>query len=294
MDAILSHARQKNVGIILWVIWKSLEDQLDAALDRFEKWGVKGLKIDFMQRDDQAVINFYHRVTREAARRKMLVDYHGGIRPVLMTRTWPNLINVEGVRGLEWNKWSAHTHPEHDVTLPFTRMFLGPMDYTPGAMVNAPRESFAQVFARPMSQGTRCHQLAMYVVYEAPLQMLADSPTNYEREPDAMAFLSAVPTVWDETRALDGTIADYVVVARRRGSDWYVGAMTDWSPRDLEIDLSFLPAGRYTMESWEDGMNATRRGEDMRRRTSEVTGGAKIKVHLAPGGGWVAKVVGLR
>ena len=268
MDALMAHAREKNVGVILWVVWKSLEDQLDVALDRWQKWGVKGLKIDFMQRDDQAVINFYHRVNREAAKRKMLTDYHGGIRSVLMTRTWPNLINVEGVRGMEWSKWSAHTHPEHDVTLPFTRMFLGPMDYTPGAMVNAARGSFAPLFSRPMSQGTRCHQLAMYVVFEAPLQMLADSPTNYAREPDAMAFLSAVPTTWDETRALDGRIADYVVVARRSGADWYVGAMTDWTARDLEVDLSFLPAGKYTLESWEDGLNANRRGEDTRRRTS--------------------------
>ncbi len=290
MDALMAYAREKKVGVILWVIWKSLEDQLDAALDRFEKWGVQGLKIDFMQRDDQAVIDFYHRVTREAAKRKMLVDYHGGIRAALMTRTWPNLINVEGVRGMEWSKWSSHTHPEHDVTLPFTRMFLGPMDYTPGAMINAPRGTFAAINSRPMSQGTRCHQLAMYVVFEAPLQMLADSPTNYEREPDAMAFLSAVPTVWDETRALDGRIADYVVVARRSGSTWYVGAMTDWTERDLEIDLSFLPAGSYTLESWEDGVNANRRGEDTRRRSTQVTSGTKVKVHLAEGGGWAARI----
>jgi alpha-glucosidase len=294
MDALMAHAREKNVGVILWVVWKSLEDQLDVALDRWQQWGVKGLKIDFMQRDDQAVINFYHRVNREAAKRKMLTDYHGGIRSVLMTRTWPNLVNVEGVRGMEWSKWSTHTHPEHDLTLPFTRMFLGPMDYTPGAMVNAARGSFAPVFSRPMSQGTRCHQLAMYVVFEAPLQMLADSPTNYAREPDAMAFLSTVPTTWDETRALDGRIADYVVVARRGGADWYVGAMTDWTARDLEVDLSFLPVGKYTLETWEDGLNANRRGEDTRRRSSQVTNGTKVKVHLAEGGGWAARITPVR
>jgi alpha-glucosidase len=220
----------------------------------------------------------------------MLVDYHGGIRPALMTRTWPNLITTEGVRGMEWSKWSAHTHPEHDVTLPFTRMFLGPMDYTPGAMVNAARGSFAPLFSHPMSQGTRCHQLAMYVVFESPLQMLADSPSHYEREPDAMAFLGPVPTVWDETRVIDGRIADFVVVARRSGSTWYVGAMTDWSPRDLEIDLSFLPVGRLRLESWEDGPNADRRGDDMRRRSAEVAAGSRVRVHLAEGGGWVARI----
>jgi alpha-glucosidase len=191
---------------------------------------------------------------------------------------------------MEWSKWSTHVHPEHDVTLPFTRMFLGPMDYTPGAMVNAARNSFAPLFSRPMSQGTRCHQLAMYVVFESPLQMLADSPTNYEREPDAMALLDTVPTTWDETRVLDGRIADFVVVARRSGKTWYVGAMTDWSPRDLELDLSFLATGRYRMESWEDGPNADRRGEDTRRRSTEVTGGSRVKVHLAEGGGWVARI----
>jgi alpha-glucosidase len=294
MEAITAHARRRNVGIILWVIWKSLEDQLDAALDRFERWGIKGLKIDFMQRDDQAVINFYHRVTREAARRKMLVDYHGGIRPALMTRTWPNLITTEGVRGMEWSKWSAHVHPEHDVTIPFTRMLLGPMDYTPGAMVNAPRGSFAPVFTRPMSQGTRCHQLAMYVVYESPLQMLADSPTLYAREPEAMAWLSAVPTAWDETRVLDARVADYAIVARRSGTEWYVGAMTDWTAREFDLDLSFLPAGTFTMESWEDGANANRRGEDTRRRSQQVTSGSRVRIRLAEGGGWAARLTPAR
>lgn len=220
LDAIMGHARAKGVGIILWVIWKTLDDQLEAALDRFERWGVAGLKVDFMQRDDQPVIDFYHRICREAAKRRMLVNFHGSLRPALLARTWPNLLTTEGVRGLEWSKWSAHAHPEHSVTLPFTRMLLGPMDYTPGAMVNAAREDFVPLFSRPMSQGTRAHQLAMAVVYESPLQMLADSPSNYAREPETMAFLGPVPTVWDETRVLDARLADYVVVARRSGDAW--------------------------------------------------------------------------
>ena len=192
IEELVAYGKQKHVGIILWMVWKTLDDQFEPAFNQFEKWGVKGLKVDFMQRDDQPVINFYHKVCREAARRKMLVDFHGAIRPATMTRTWPNLINTEGVRGLEQNKWSKYANPEHNVTLPFTRMFLGPMDYTPGAMVNSGSEkNFAAIFDRPMSLGTRCHQLAMYVVYESPLQMLADSPSRYLREPEVMEFLAS-------------------------------------------------------------------------------------------------------
>ena len=290
MAALSAYARERNVGLILWVVWKTLDAQLEPALDQFERWGIKGIKVDFMQRDDQPVVAFYHRVSRAAARRRMLVDFHGAIRPALMTRTWPNLVTTEGVRGLEWSKWSRHTHPEHDVTLPFTRMFLGPMDYTPGAMVNASRNSFVHIFDRPMSQGTRCHQLAMYVVFESPLQMLADSPSNYLREADAMEFLSAVPVVWDETRVLDGRIGDYVVVARRSGRDWYVGAMTDWTARELEIDLSFLPAGAFRMDAYQDGVNAERRGEDYRRVQDQVTSASRLTIRLAEGGGWAARL----
>jgi alpha-glucosidase len=290
MEALTAYAREKNVGIILWLVWKTFDDKLDQALDRFEKWGIKGLKVDFMQRDDQPLINFYHKVSREAAKRHMLVDFHGAQKPATMTRTWPNLISTEGVRGLEWDKWSDSTNPEHDVTLPFTRMFLGPMDYTPGAMVNATKKSFAHIFETPMSMGTRCHQLAMYVVFESPLQMLADSPSNYLREPEAMEFLGPVPTTWDETRVLDGKIGDYVAVARRHGSDWYVGAMTDWTPRDLEIDLSFLPEGSFELDAYADGINADRWASDYARAKSEVDRTRRLKVHLAEGGGWAARL----
>jgi alpha-glucosidase len=292
IEELVAYGKQKNVGVILWMVWKTLDDQFEPAFNQFEKWGVKGLKVDFMQRDDQPVMNFYHKVCREAARRKMLVDYHGGIRPALMTRTWPNLITTEGVRGLEQNKWSKYSNPEHNVTLPFTRMFVGPMDYTPGAMVNSGRErNFAAVFDRPMSLGTRCHQLAMYVVYESPLQMLADSPSHYLREPEVMEFLGPVPTVWDETRVLDARIGDYVVVARRHGREWYVGAMTDWTARDFEIDFSFLPVGRFEMESYQDGANASRYGSDYRKIKSQVNRTTKLKVRLAEGGGWAARII---
>ena len=291
MQELTAYAKKNNVGIILWVIAKTLDDQLEPALDQFANWGVRGIKVDFMQRDDQKMINFYHKVSREAAKRKMLVDFHGAQKPASMTRTWPNLISTEGVRGMEWSKWSTDAEPEHNVTLPFTRMFLGPMDYTPGAMVNAARASFSPIFNRPMSLGTRCHQLAMYVVYESPLQMLADSPSNYLREPEAMEFLGPVPTEWDETNVLDARIADYVAVARRNGRDWYVGAMTDWTARELEIDLSFLPEGNFSMTSYQDGVNADRYGSDYKMERRRVNRTTKLKVKLAPGGGWAARIV---
>jgi alpha-glucosidase len=290
MEELSAYAKSKNVGIVLWVVWKSLDDQLIPALDQFAKWGVKGIKVDFMQRDDQKMIEYYAKVSRETAKRKMLVDFHGGQKPALMTRTWPNLISAEGVRGMEWSKWSADSEPKHNVTLPYTRMFLGPMDYTPGAMLNATKGTFAPIFGQPMALGTRCHQLAMYVVFESPLEMLADSPSNYMREPEAMEFLSPIPSVWDETKALDGKISEYALVARRTGNDWYVGAMTDWTARELEVDFSFLPEGNFWLEAYQDGVNADHHASDYVKTKVQVNKTTKLKIKLAPGGGWVGHV----
>ena len=290
MEELTAYAKEKNIGVILWVVWKSLDDQLIPALDQYAKWGIKGIKVDFMQRDDQKLINFYFKVSSETAKRKMLVDFHGDQKPATMTRTWPNLISTEGVRGMEWSKWSAETEPKHNVTLPFTRMFLGPMDYTPGAMRNATKATFAPIFGQPMALGTRCHQLAMYVVFESPLQMLSDSPSNYMREPEIMEFLAPVPTEWDETKVLDARIADYVIVARRNGRDWYVGAMTDWTSRNLEIDLSFLPEGNFSMDAYQDGVNADRNASDYKKTTIPVNRTTKVKLVLASGGGWAARI----
>lgn len=285
---LTAYGKQKNVGVVLWVVWKTLDDQLIPALDQYAKWGVKGIKVDFMQRNDQKLLQFYYKVASECAKRHMLVDFHGAQRGASLTRTWPNLISNEGVRGMEWSKWSPDAEPQHNVTLPFTRMFLGPMDYTPGAMLNATKTTFAPIFSRPMALGTRCQQLAMYVVYESPLQMLSDSPSNYEREPEAMEFLRAVPSTWDETVPLDGKISEYVVVARRSGKDWYVGAMNNWTARDVEIDLSFLPAGDFKMDAYQDGINADQMASDYKKTASSATKATKLKVHLAPGGGWAA------
>ena len=290
VEEIIAYGKNKNVGLVLWVVAKTLDDQLIPALDLFQRWGVKGIKVDFMQRDDQVMMAFYHKVCREAAQRKLLVDFHGSLRPALLTRTWPNLISTEGVRGNEWNKWSGHITPTHTVTLPFTRMFLGPMDFTPGAMLNASRQGFFKNHERPMSQGTRCHQLAMYAIYESPLQMLCDSPTNYLREPDCLEFLSAVPSVWDESRVLDARIAEYVAMARRSGKEWYCGAMTDWTPRELQVDLSFLPAGNFRLEEYHDGMNADRLASDYKKTTRIVTNATKLTLKLAEGGGWAARL----
>ncbi|MBN2316547.1 MAG: glycoside hydrolase family 97 protein [Sedimentisphaerales bacterium] len=290
MEELFRYAKSKNVGIIPWVIWKTLDDQLDVAMDQFEKWGAKGLKVDFMQRDDQWMVNYYHKIAKEGAKRHMLIDFHGSYKPTGLRRTYPNVITREGVRGLENCKWGTAANPEHDVVIPFIRMVAGPMDYTPGAMNNAQWKNFNAVFNRPMSLGTRCHQLAMYVVYESPLQMLADTPTNYLKEPECMEFLAKVPTVWDETKVLDGKVADYVIIARKSGADWYVGAMTDWTARELTVDFSFLDPGRHTIDIYKDGINADRNGNDYKKVTARISSGDTLKIKLAPGGGWAAVI----
>jgi alpha-glucosidase len=288
VQELVDYGKGKNVDVILWVVWKALDDKLTEALDQFEKWGVKGIKIDFMQRDDQWMVNFYEKIARECAARQMLVDFHGAYKPAGLERKYPNVISFEGVKGLENTKWSDQPDPELNVTLPFIRMVAGPMDFTPGAMINATKENFRFVFDAPMAPGTRCHQLAMYVVFESPLQMLSDNPSNYYREPEAMEFLKEVPTVWDETRVLDGKVGDYVLIARRSGDTWYVGAMTDWSPRELELNLNFLEAGNYSMKVWKDGVNAHRHASDFKNEELQISGSSKMKIQMAPGGGWAA------
>jgi alpha-glucosidase len=288
VQELVDYGKERNVDVILWVVWKALDDKLTEALDQFEKWGVKGIKIDFMQRDDQWMVNFYEKIARECAQRKLLVDYHGAYKPAGLERKYPNVISSEGVKGLENAKWSEQPDPELNVTLPFIRMVAGPMDYTPGAMINATKENFRDVFNSPMSPGTRCHQLAMYVVFESPLQMLADNPSNYYREPEAMKFLKEVPSVWDETRVLEAKVGDYILIARRSGETWFVGAMTDWSPRSIELNLNFLEEGNYSLQLWQDGINASKYAADFKMDTKNVSNNSKIKIEMAPGGGWAA------
>lgn len=287
---LVKYAEAKGVGIILWCVWKTLDDQFDEAFDQFTTWGIKGIKVDFMQRTDQYMTNYYERVAKEAFRRKLLVDFHGGHAPKGLHRTYPNVLTFEGLRGLEWNKWSSQLTPTHDLILPFTRMMAGPMDYTPGAMRNVanPKKHRAS-FKNPKSMGTRCHELAKYVIYESPLQMLADRPTAYQKEPEVMKFLSAVPSVWDETVVLTGKVADHLIMARRSGDTWYIGGMTAAEGQTISIDLGFLGAGNYTMDIWRDGDDTFTNGSSYVHSTdSGLNSGMKYVVSMAEGGGWVA------
>jgi alpha-glucosidase len=290
IPGLCNYAAEKKVGIILWVVWKTFSDQMEQALDQYEKWGVKGVKVDFMQRDDQKMVNFYWKASKETAAHHMLIDFHGAYKPDGLGRTYPNALTREGVKGMEHSKWSKDVNPEHDVTLPFTRMVAGPMDYTPGAMVNMDRTNFNPTFSRPSSQGTRVHQMALYVAFESPLQMLADNPTNYMREQECTDFIVRVPVIWDDVKVLGGKVGDYLLLARRSGKEWFVGGLTDWSQRDLDLDLSFLGEGEFAMEVFQDGINADRYASDYKHLKLDVNKGSKMSLHLAPGGGWVARI----
>jgi len=290
VSELCSYAGSKNVGVILWVVWKTFYDQIDQAYDLYEKWGVKGIKVDFMQRDDQPVVNFYREATMKAAEHHMLIDFHGAYKPDGLGRTYPNALTREGVKGMENNKWSTDINPDHDLTIPFTRMVAGPMDYTPGAMINMDSANFTPQFTRPESQGTRAHQVALYIIYESPLQMLADSPSNYRKEQETTDFIVNIPVVWDDLKGLDGKIGDYLLLARRSGKEWFVGALTDWTSRDMNLDLSFLPVGEYVMEVFQDGINADRYAADYKHFKTDVRSGDKMKIHLAPGGGYAARI----
>ena len=294
MDELVVYAKERNVGIILWAMWKTLDDQLEEALVRFENWGIQGIKVDYMQRDDQWMVNYYYKIAREAAKRHLVVDFHGAYKPAGLRRAYPNVLTREGVKALEHSKWSEDVDPEHDLTIPFIRMFAGPMDYTPGAMVNAQKENFKPFYTRPMSQGTRVHQMAMYVVYESPLQMLADSPSNYLKEKECFGFMAKVPVVWDKIIVLDAKVGDFVLVARKKEDDWYVAGMTDWQPRVLNLDMSFLDDGEYTAEIFSDGLNAHRYASDYKKLVQKVSAKDKLEIKMAPGGGWVAHIIKIR
>lgn len=287
IEELVRYGKSKNVDLILWVTWKALNDKLDEALAQFEKWGIKGVKVDFMQRDDQKMVQYYYNVAKKAAEHKLLVDYHGAYKPTGLQRTYPNVISFEGVYGLEQNKWIDNETVDHNVTLPFIRNVAGPMDFTPGAMLNVTKDEFKANWSRPMAYGTRCHQLGMYVIFESPLQMLADSPSNYYREPVAMDFLSKVPTVWDDTKAIDGKVSEFIVMARRSGSQWYIGGMTNWTARNATITLDFIPEGEHTLTLWKDGPNADRVAIDCATKKVKVVKGQTIIVPMAPGGGFV-------
>ncbi len=284
IPAVIAYGKAKGVKVLLWVEWRSLDAHLEEAAALYEKWGAAGIKVDYMNRDDQEMVDFYERVVRVAAVHHLVVDFHGSYRGSGRRRTYPNLLTREGVMGMEYSKWSDSVGPVHDVSLPFTRMLAGPMDYTPGAFHNSGKGQFKAQDIAPMSQGTRAHQLAMYVVFESPLVMLSDYPEAYEDQP-GLDFLERVPTVWDETRVLDGRPGEFVTIARRSGTSWYLGAMTNWSSRDLEIPLSFLGPGKFEARIYADGKDADTVATSLEIGKKRVGKGDKIKVRLAQGGG---------
>lgn len=291
MNVLSKYAKKKGVGIILWCSWHTLDKQMQQALDLFQSWGVKGIKVDFMRRDDQEVVNFYWRTARAAAARHMLVDFHGSHKPTGLNRTYPNVVNWESVAGMENDKWTdKKATPGMAVALPYIRMFTGPMDYTPGAMRNAQKKEFRAIYNYPMSEGTRCQQLAMYVIYDAPLQMLSDSPTAYEKNKESLHFITSVPTTWDKTIPLTGKVGQYVAMARKKGDAYFVGAMTNWDARDLTLDFSFLPRGNWKIEIFKDGVNADRNGIDYKKVVKTINHTDQLDIHMAPGGGWAARI----
>lgn len=284
---LVDYAAARNVGIILWAGYWAFDRDMENICRHYSSLGVKGFKIDFMDRDDQMMVAFHSRAAATAAKYRLLVDFHGTYKPSGLSRTWPNVLNYEGVFGCEQMKWckSDVNQPLYDVLMPFIRQCAGPVDYTQGAMNNAARGHFRANYSEPMSMGTRCHQLAEYMVFDSPLCMLCDTPINYRREPECTRFIASVPTVWDETRVLDGRVGECIVTARRKGDEWYVGGICSWKAINLKIDLGFLDDGLWTAEIFRDGVNASRNGTDYIREIRTVEAGSSFGVEMAPGGG---------
>lgn len=293
LEEISAHAKSKNISLVFWTLAMTLDRQLDDAMKMFNRLGVRCIMTDFMDRDDQKMLRFYERIAKSAAEHKIMVMFHGAFKNAGLERTYPNLITREGVLGSEYNIWSDKATPEHDLLIPFIRMVAGPMDYEPGFMTNVNQRTFRPLPDHVMSQGTRCHQLAMFVVYESPLQMFSGSPSDGYKEVDYTTFLASLPTTWDETVVLDAKLGDFVVIARRKDQDWYLAAMTDWTARTLEVDLTFLSKGEYRAFSVKDGVNAAQNGSDYRMGYELVNSSKKIKIEMAPGGGFVVKLIKL-
>ena len=292
LPMLCKYAQDKGVDIILWAGYWAFERDMERACREYSAMGVKGFKVDFMDRDDQPMVDFYRRTAETAARYHLMIDFHGAFKPAGLQRTWPNVVNFEGVYGLENVKGQKAFQIDlvtYEVSIPYVRLVAGPCDYTQGAMRNATQRNFRYVSSEAMSQGTRCRQLAEYVIFDAPLTMLCDSPSNYMKEPECLQFIAKIPTVWDETIALDGKAGEYVAMARRKGDTWYVGAITDWNAREMTLDLSFI-GGKPIMESFRDGANAHRAARDFKQEYGAFPADGKITVKMAPGGGWAAVI----
>ena len=305
MAGIINYAKENGVGVILWSSWRNLVQRghakMEAIMKHYRDMGVKGFKVDFFDRDDQKAVNSVYEIAACAAKHHLLLDLHG-MRPFGVQFSYPNIVNFEGVKGLENSKWEPrtgdgplHDQPRYDVTIPFLRALPGAFDYTPGAMVNAVRSQFFGNNDHPMSQGTRVHQMAMYTIFDAPLQMLADSPTKYMQNQECTDFISQIPTVYDQVVPLDGKLGEYVVVAKRKGNKWYIAAMNNWQARDVIIDLGLIknhlnktPGFKGKANIFADGINADREATDYKHTYRQITSSEKIQIHLAPGGGWTA------
>jgi alpha-glucosidase len=285
---LCDYAAARNVGIVLWAGYWAFDKDMEKICSYYADLGVKGWKIDFMDRDDQMMVDFYRRAAEMAAKYHQFVDFHGGFKPCGLNRTYPNVLNYEGVHGLEQMKWSKVGTDQltYDVTFPYIRMACGPVDYTQGAMRNYNYRWYKPCYVDPVSQGTRCHQLGMYVIFESPFNMLCDSPQHYEQEQECTEFIAKIPTVWEETVAIDGKVGEYIVMARRHGDKWYIGGLTGHAARSITVNLDFLGEGEWKVELFKDGINATRHAEDYER--TESPAGQTLTVEMAPGGGFAA------
>lgn len=285
---LVAYGAERNVGIVLWAGYWAFDQDMEKICSHYSKIGVKGWKIDFMDRDDQMMVDFYRRAAEMAAKYHQFVDFHGAFKPCGLNRTYPNILNYEGVHGLEQMKWSKVGTDQltYDVTFPYIRMASGPVDYTQGAMRNYNYKWYKPCYVDPVSQGTRCHQLGMYIIFESPFNMLCDAPQHYEQESECTEFITQIPTVWDETLALEGKVGDYIVIARRRGDKWYIGGLTGQNGHTVKLDLDFLGRGDWKAELFEDGINAIRHAEDYKKSTGPVD--RTMIVEMAPGGGFAA------
>lgn len=292
LPELVAYANDRNVGLILWAGYYAFNKDIEGICKHYSEMGIKGFKVDFMDRDDQPMVDFHYHAACIAAKYHMLIDFHGSYKPTGLQRTFPNVINFEGVHGLEQMKWSPETVDQvtYDVTFPFIRMLAGPVDYTQGAMRNANKYNYRPVNSEAMSQGTRCRQLAEYVVFESPLNMMCDNPSNYMKETECLEFIAKIPTVWDQTIALNGEIGKYVTIARQKNGEWYIGALTNWDKRELSLDLSFLGTGNFSAEIIKDGVNADRAANDYKKETITIPVNRKLNIKMASGGGFVMKI----
>ncbi|MBR5963460.1 MAG: glycoside hydrolase family 97 protein [Bacteroidaceae bacterium] len=297
LPELISYAKEKNVDIVLWTVFNVLDDQLEQACKKYSQMGIKGFKVDFLDRDDQTAQEMAYRIAEKAAKYHLFLDYHGFYAPKGLNRTYPHILNFEGVFGLEDVKWGPEDKDmvTYDVTFPYIRQMCGQSDFTPGAMRNSTHNNWHSNYYNPVSQGTRCHQAAMYVVFDSPFTMLCDAPTNYEPEPEYVSFITDIPTVFDETRIVCGKLGEYIVTARRLGNDWYIGGLNGWNARDVEMNLSFLPEGNYKCILLSDGINADKNAEDYtldvyKDESNLLNNKRTLSQHMASGGGFVMKL----